>query len=67
MSSDKISPREQLIRAKQAAGLSRSQAEEVVANQEAHDEQLAAAEKKAKAAKKSDKPKDEPAGEASGS
>lgn len=52
MSSETISDREKLIRAKQVAGLSRTQAEEVVANQEKHDAQLAA-EAKAKAAKKS--------------
>lgn len=48
MSEDTISIREKLIREKQAAGLSRSQAEEVVANQEAHDAALAKAAKPSK-------------------
>jgi len=43
--SEKTSPKEQLIRDKIAAGLSRSQAEEVIAAQEAHDAELAKSEK----------------------
>jgi hypothetical protein len=41
MSDEKNPDREKLIRSKQAAGLSRKQAEAVVADQEAHDAELA--------------------------
>jgi hypothetical protein len=47
-----LTEREKLIRSKQAAGLSRTQAEQVVAAQEAHDAELAKAEKAAEKPKK---------------
>lgn len=50
MSDEPISDREKLLREKQAAGLTRTQAEEVLSRQEAHDADLAKA--AGKAAKK---------------
>jgi hypothetical protein len=55
MSDKELSPREKLIRAKTAAGLSREQAEQVIAAQEENDAAVAAeAAKKAKAQKQPD-------------
>lgn len=56
MSEDKLSDREIEIRRRQAAGLSRKQAEEVQVSQEAHDAQLEKANRKKPA-------KDEKSGE----
>jgi hypothetical protein len=55
----KLTPKETLIREKMRAGLTRDQAIEVIANQDAHDEQLAEQEAEAaKATKKKGKAKD---------